>query len=92
MTQPLQFQLLDLPPQDLAAAKARLQHQACGYAAVPGTGPAGETCKTCRHAYAVEFARRYWKCDRIRPTRGLGTDIRLKAPACRRWQAKEAPA
>jgi hypothetical protein len=59
-----------------------------GYAALPGTGPAGEFCRTCKHAYARHWSKNYWKCDLIKPTHGFGTDIRLKSPACRRWEAK----
>ena len=57
-----------------------------GYAALPGTGPAGETCKTCRHA--KRFGG-YSKCGLQRNawTGGEGTDILLKSPACRRWES-----
>ena len=61
-----------------------------GYAALPGTGPAGERCGTCRFAYSRLATRRYWKCGHAaapRATHGYGTDIRLKSPACRFWLA-----
>lgn len=61
-----------------------------GYASPPGTGPAGETCRTCRHAVApTDTARRYWKCWLMQRnwTGGPGTDILLRSPACRQWQA-----
>lgn len=62
-----------------------------GYAAPPGTGPAGETCKSCRHIYRVETGGRkaFRKCALIKATAGPGTDILAKAPACRRWEAPE---
>jgi hypothetical protein len=60
-----------------------------GYAALPGTGPTGEFCRTCKHACFHERAKRYWKCDLIKRTHGPGTDIRLKSPACRRWEQRE---
>jgi hypothetical protein len=63
-----------------------------GYAAQPGSGPAGETCRTCMHAIGTGHnpSRTYYKCQLLKPhwTSGYGTDILLKAPACRLW-AKE---
>lgn len=58
-----------------------------GYAAPPGTGPAGETCKTCRHLRRRDMAKTYLKCALMEAvwTGGPGTDILAKAPACRRW-------
>lgn len=63
-----------------------------GYAGLPGTGPAGETCKTCRHKAAPgDTARVYWKCRLMRAhwTGGPGTDIRMRSPACSKWEARE---
>ena len=59
-----------------------------GYAALPGTGPAGETCGSCAHA---SRRHRYAKCRllRARWTHGIKTDIRLRTPACSRWQPIE---
>jgi hypothetical protein len=57
-----------------------------------GSGPEGETCKTCRHACAAEWhGKRYWKC-RLAPkwTHGGGTDIRLRWAACYEWAARAA--
>ena len=56
-----------------------------GYAAKPGSGPAGETCRGCAHAVNRDG---YWKCVllRARWTSGPGSDIRLKSPACARWE------
>ena len=59
-----------------------------GNAAPIGSGPAGETCGTCKHATCREFAKRYWKCGLVKATGGPGTDIRLKWAACSRWQPK----
>lgn len=56
-----------------------------------GSGPAGETCRSCIHAYKQgchDYA--YWKCGLIESTRGAGTDIRLKWPACRQWEGRDA--
>jgi hypothetical protein len=57
-----------------------------GYAARPGSGPVGETCRSCANAVSHETSRRYWKCALIKPTHGPGTDIRLKSPACAYWR------
>lgn len=65
-----------------------------GYAYPPGTGPAGETCRTCKNAVYHQMSKRYWKCLLLRAvwTSGPGTDIRLKSPACKMWEAKPAKA
>ena len=57
----------------------------------PGTGPDGETCKTCRHATRIEYhAKAYWKCGLMKHywTHGPGTDIRLKDEACKFWKRR----
>ena len=49
-------------------------------------GPTGETCGSCANASGVRHgSRTYYKCDLVKPTRGGGTDIRLKDPACSRF-------
>lgn len=60
-----------------------------GYAAEPGTGPSGETCKTCRHLVANRLSKTYWKCGLLRAfwTGGAKTDVLLKSPACQHWTA-----
>ncbi|ODV27971.1 MAG: hypothetical protein ABT19_00235 [Rhodanobacter sp. SCN 68-63] len=61
-----------------------------GYAAKPGTGPAGETCNTCAHCrLRVSRAdRRYYKCQLLvgQWTAGRATDVVLRSPACAKWQ------
>lgn len=53
----------------------------------PGSGPAGETCRSCKHIRRTEgFARTYVKCALVKPSRGPGTDIRVRTPACARWE------
>lgn len=72
------------------AEKRRKYSQPRGYAAPPGTGPKGETCRTCAFACGHRHnAKTYYKCDLIKPTNGAGTDIRLKSPACSRWKKEE---
>lgn len=59
-----------------------------GYAAPPGTGPVGETCRSCAHySHGGTGARSFPKCGLMRQhwTSGPGTDILAKAPACRNW-------
>ena len=59
-----------------------------GYPYKPGTGPAGQTCKTCANAYCKAMGKNYWKCRLVRATSGPGSDIRLKSPACRAWRVR----
>ena len=54
-----------------------------------GSGPAGETCRSCAHAYCRSFAKTSWKCGLVKATGGPGSDIRLKWAACSQWQKKE---
>lgn len=63
-----------------------------GYADVPGTGPEGQTCKTCRHLVRKQMAKTYFKCAlmRHRWTGGGGSDVKAKAPACARWETEES--
>ena len=62
-----------------------------GYAWAPGTGPAGETCRTCRHYVVKRMGGAYRKCALVRAkwTQGTGTDILARAPACAKWETKE---
>ncbi|NSX15009.1 hypothetical protein HTY52_13075 [Cupriavidus taiwanensis] len=73
------------------ARPGRKPTQPKGYAAMPGTGPEGEKCQTCRHKASTgnSHARVYWKCALMRNawTGGPGTDIRMRSPACNRWEA-----
>jgi len=63
-----------------------------GYAGTPGTGPIGETCKTCAqlrcHTRTYGSGQRRWyKCALVKVTYSVDTDIRLDAPACHAWTA-----
>lgn len=55
-----------------------------GYAAPPGSGPKGETCKTCVHYSGKRLAKIYRKCGLMQKvwTGGPGTDILARSPAC----------
>ena len=68
--------------------KRRRAAEARGYAAPPGTGPAGETCKTCKHYTIRSFAKDYRKCLLMQAhwTGGAGTDIKARSPACRKFE------
>lgn len=84
MTEPLML----LP--DSAQRQRRVRKK--GHAAWPGTGPAGETCRSCAHYRSHQSGvRTHPKCFLARAawTRGPGSDIRAKDPACEKWTIKE---
>lgn len=88
MTQPELFDLgPPMPPvKRIAAAKFPTP-------ALPGSGPEGQTCGTCRHKVSTgNGERRYLKCALMRPswTHGPGTDIRARWPACSHWETAES--
>lgn len=57
-----------------------------------GSGPEGETCRSCQHKVATGNSDRrvYLKCELMRKcwTHGPGTDIRAGWPACSHWEPK----
>lgn len=59
-----------------------------GYAAEPGTGPKVETCGSCQHHRVRSLSRDYHKCAIGRNSGGPGSDIRIRAPACKHWVVK----
>lgn len=77
------------PQQRRKALGIKRAQQAKGYYAAPGTGPDGESCRTCKHATPVHAHRTWWKCALAKPrwSHSVGTDIRLKSPACVGWKA-----
>ena len=61
-----------------------------GYAAPPGSGPAGETCGSCDHLARVRPGNRSFpKCGLMERgwTGGTASDVRVRSPACSRWTA-----
>ena len=78
------------PAERKALLKKRKDPKPQGYAATPGTGPEGETCGSCRHHAIVQHAKIYHKCGLMRQlwTGGGKTDIRVRSPACAKWEAK----
>lgn len=68
--------------------KLRRDPEPKGHAWTPGTGPHGETCKTCAHIERLQYAKVYLKCGKNRAnwTSGRRTDIRAGDPACKFWE------
>lgn len=62
-----------------------------GYAAPSGSGPAAETCRTCRHIGGVKGNEYASQC-RIakRGSFGVAIFISPTATACSRWERKPA--
>lgn len=80
----------DLWSMPIGAFKSRRKDpQPRGHAAPPGSGPEGETCRSCRHLVRRELAKTYFKCALRRRTHGRATDVRAKDPACARWEKTE---
>ena len=60
-----------------------------GYAWQPGTGPEGETCRSCKFTRRIScYSKPFYKCEKNRQswTSGRGTDILLRAAACKFWE------
>ncbi len=75
----------------MPSLRGRTRAKKTGHAAPIGSGPSGESCKTCRHYVRFSYGGIWRKCDLMRKswTHGPGSDIRAKDPACRHWQAPE---
>ena len=75
--------------------KPRGKHytQPRGYAFNPGTGPANETCGTCKFIGKVRrWAKCYHDFARRKHTHGRGSDILVRSPACKYWEANDGGA
>jgi hypothetical protein len=74
----------------MPSLRSRAHPKKTGHAAPIGSGPSGESCKTCHHYVRVNYGGIWRKCDLMRKfwTHGPGSDIRAKDPACRHWQAR----
>lgn len=61
-----------------------------GHAAPPGTGPQGETCRSCQHLERMRYAKTYFKCalNKAKWTHGSKTDIKAGDPSCQKWERK----
>jgi hypothetical protein len=73
----------------LNAAFAKKNKRKGLHAAEPGTGPVGETCKTCAHLVRRRFSNTYLKCGLCvaKWTGGGATDVRARDDACSKWEA-----
>ena len=78
-----EIMLFNLPPVKQPKNKVK------GYRGMPGAGPDGETCRTCKHSYYRQYSKRYWKCALVKETHSTTTDIRLKSPACQFWEGED---
>lgn len=81
------FQLMVLPSHVETKAAGAYKPKKGLYAAAPGTGPAGETCGSCKHCHRA-WNGRYRKCELVRTlwTGGPGTDVKARSPACPKWE------
>ena len=86
--------LLDrcLTPAERRRLHASTRAKKRGHAAPPGTGPAGETCKSCAHLTRKRMSKTYLKCGLMSAhwTGGGGTDVRASDAACKHWVAHVA--
>lgn len=75
---------------DTATVKKRGKHyvEPRGGADRPGTGPTGETCGSCRFIVGMGRGGKFHKCELTRAcwTHGPRTDIRVRWPACSKWE------
>lgn len=87
------------PPETGARSDAELRRERRrayeipkGHAWTPGSGPAGETCGTCRHRRFFKQSRAWYKCAKNESawSHARHTDIRLRDAACKFWQAEES--
>jgi len=78
-----------LTPTERRQLQIKLRSKKTGHAWPPGTGPAGETCGSCKHLYRKHMAKTYLKCALMMAkwTGGSGTDVRDRDEACREWTA-----
>lgn len=77
----------------LAGAGKRKPTVKNGYAAPPGTGPEGKTCKDCAHKQRLGNygGKSFLKCALRKATwtHGEGTDILARSPACSKFAPDE---
>lgn len=86
---------VDLFGQPVVVEKDRKTTKPNGYAARPGSGPAGMTCLDCAHYCRVHRGNGVFrKCLKMEAkwTRGAGSDILARSPACRWFEQEEVVA
>jgi len=59
-----------------------------GYAGRPGSGPDGETCKSCQHLVRNRQSKTYLKCGLMSAfwTASRRTDVLARSPAFQYWE------
>ena len=58
-----------------------------GYAAPPGTGLQGETCRSCNlKTRQFSGSKSWYKCSLVKISGHKATDIKLRSPACSFWE------
>lgn len=55
-----------------------------------GLGPTGKTCKTCKHRFGNTRNKTWYKCEKWHISSSIATDIRLKWPACGKYEMEKA--
>lgn len=74
-----------LPTKPLKTKSGSFKENPC--LALYGAGPEGKRCQTCRFLYYHKASQRWYKCElRGEPTRGPGTDHRVRWPACAHYE------
>lgn len=84
--------LMSLPASALRAAEdaKRMAAVKRSHAAMPGTGPVGETCGSCNIAYDVPRTNSI-RCGKAPGLgRGIVRFIGRDDPACSKWEARDA--
>lgn len=78
------------PPTDRASLVAlRIERGVHPHNGMPLLQPAGETCGSCKHHRVKRFSKAYHKCAFTKDSAGPATDIRVRWPACSKWEKGE---
>lgn len=56
--------------------------------ALPLREPSGEKCGSCKHLFAHKWSKTYHKCGIGPVSHGPATDVRVRWPACVKWEAR----
>lgn len=94
MTATLRPDLFSPKPTPIYAPPPNGKSYTGGYAARPGTGPDGATCKRCEHYTVVRHhSKSYRKCGLMQSqwTSGPGSDIKAGSAACAKFEPERKP-
>lgn len=82
---------LDRALTPLERKRLKAKPRKTGHVMPPGTGPAGETCGTCKHLHRNHMSKTYLKCslNRSKWTGGAGSDVRAGDAACKLWERSQ---